>query len=553
MKKTKKYIAGLLVLSASLFTSCDNDFKNINKSPATVYEVDPVSFLYNIQTQASTAGTTWTESYACKLRWMQYCSGIWGYNTNNYTDLGLGGSYGEYNTMGSYARHIPYYIEQNMPDQLENYTLLIEVANIMLISKGIQASDTYGSLVYTEGWGTRSGREDLIEPVFETQEELYDIWNKELKETINKLKSATNQVSIKNYDMAYSGDADKWVKAANSLRMRMALRLLKRDPAKAKSIASEVLSSGEYFNGIEDSFILYFDNYWTTQGDWHSVIDMDRAAAPFMNYLKKYDDPRKRLFFQINNLTPDNITKYNSEQTDDNKKMPETLTRWEGGTVSYDFRATDQNYLSRYLADGTDMRAMNRPQTRLWKGAQDNGTAGGWVPVVTYADFCFMAAEFTLEGVNSSKTAQAWYEEGIRASLEQWSEIGKYCQINDYKAVTEDEIDTFLAQEGIAWNPAIAKEQIYCQSWVEHFKNNNESWALWRRTGYPNTLSTVVTFDPVMVLSQVQDIPRRKKFTYPAEGSANYANQVARLKKMEEDPDFGDVNSEFGRIWWDKK
>ena len=60
-------------------------------------------------------------------------------------------------------------------------------------------------------------------------------------------------------------------------------------------------------------------------------------------------------------------------------------------------QAEDVCRTSRYL-DDIDMRPMNRPQTRLWKGAQDEGTAGGWVPLVTYADFCFMAAEFTLEG-----------------------------------------------------------------------------------------------------------------------------------------------------------
>lgn len=554
MKRTKQYIVGLMTVTMGMLSSCDAEFIDINKSPATVYEVDPVTFLYNVQNQISTSGATWTDSYACKLRWMQYCANIWGYSQTNFTDIGIGNSmYSEYITMGSYARHIEHYINQNMPEKLAEYSNLIEVARITLISKGLQTSDTFGSLVYTEGWGMRSGNDDLINPVFETQEELFSVWDQELKDAIGKLKSASSQASIAKYDMAYAGDVSKWVKAANALRMRIALRWFKRNPEKAKSIASEVLSSGYYFEGIDDSFIFYFDNYWTTLGDWHSVIDMDRASAPFMRYLKKFNDPRKRLFFQINNLTPENIVKYNAEQTDEKKYIPTNLTQWEGGTVSYDERSTDPCYTSRYMSDGTDMRAMNRPQTRLWKGAQDNGSAGGWVPVVTYADFCFMASEFALEGVTSNRSAQEWYEEGLRASLRQWSKIGEYCQINDYKAVTEDEIDAFISQEGIAWNPAMAKEQIYCQTWVEHFKNNNESWALWRRTGYPNQTSSVVTLDPVMVLKQEQNVPRRKKFSYPAEGSPNYENQVKRLDDMASDPEFGPVNSEYGRLWWDKQ
>lgn len=554
MKKLKYSILGLFISSIGLFTSCEADFEDINRSPATVYEVDPVTFLHNVQLAASKAGSTWMDSYATKLRWMQYCSNIWGYSQTNFTDIGIGGAmYSEYDEMGSYATHIKYYIEQNMPDELNAYSDLIEVSRIMLIYKGIHTSDTYGSLVYSEGWGTKNGNPDLVDPVYQTQEELYTVWNTELKEAANKLGSSNGQKSIANYDHAYSGDTGKWIKAANALRLRIALRLLKRAPETAKSIATDVLGSGNIFQGVDDSFILYFDNNWTTNGDWHSVIDMDRASAPFMDYLTRYDDPRKRLFFQINNLTPENIARYNDEQTNPNLDIPVGTTQWEGGTVSFDERATDANYIARTLSDGTDMRAMNKPQTRLWKGAQDGGSGGGWVPMLTYADFCFMASEFALEGVSSSKSAQEWYEEGVRASLKQWSEIAEYSQINNFMAITDAEIDAFMAQTDIAWNPAIAKEQIYSQSWVEHFKNNNESWAMWRRTGFPNQNTTVVTFDPVMVLGQEQNIPRRKKFTFPAEGTANYQNKVQGLETMAADPEFGDVTNEFGRLWWDKQ
>ncbi|WP_339841333.1 SusD/RagB family nutrient-binding outer membrane lipoprotein [uncultured Maribacter sp.] len=554
MKKIRYTIIGSLLCTIVLLSSCEKDFEDINKSPATVYTADPVTFLHNVQLNVSTASSTWVDSYATKLRWMQYCSNIWGYSQTNFTDIGIGGTlYSEYNSMGSYVSHIPYYIEENMPEELDSYSNLIDVSRVLLIYKGIQASDTFGSLVYSEGWGTRSENAETVTPVFQTQEELYTVWNNELKGIVNRLASATDQKNISNYDLAYGGDVNKWIKAANALRLRIALRLLKRAPDVAKTIAADVLGSDKHFESTNDSFILYFDNQWTTKGEWHSVIDMDRASAPFMTYLNKYDDPRKRLFFQPNNLTPENIAQYNSEQTDPAKHIAPTTTQWEGGTVSYDYRATDTNYMARSLEDGTDMRAMNRPQTRLWKGAQDSGSGGGWAPVVTYADFCFMASEFALEGVSSGKSAQEWYEEGVRASLRQWSDIGGHTQINNYEAITETEIEDFLSQTDIAWNPAIAKEQIYNQTWVEHFKNNNEAWALWRRTGFPNQSSSVVTWDPVIVLGQEQNVPRRSKFSYPAEGTPNYENMVDRFDKMSADPEFGNIDNEFGRLWWDKQ
>lgn len=552
MKKIQSAVLGFTALLTTL-SSCES-FTDINKSVATVYEVDPIGLLYQVQAKSQSAGSTWTDSYACKLRWLQYCSNIWGYSTTNFTYFATSiGSdlYNEYINMGSYARHIEYYVNEFVPEGPAAYTNLIETARIMLISKGIQASDMHGSLVYTEGWGTRMGKPELIEPHYQTQEELYTLWDKELKEAASKMKTSTNQKSLAGYDMAYNGDAAQWVKAANALRLRIAIRLMKRDPAKAKAIAQEVLS-GDIFASNKDGLILRFDKLFTSEGDWHSVIDMDRASAPFMKYLTKFEDPRKRLYFQINNLTPENVAKYNQKQTDPANFIPADFTRWEGGTVSYDERATDKRYQSRDL-NGTDMRAMNKPQTRLWKGMQDNGSGGSWFPVLTYADFCFMAAEFSLEGVSSGKTAEEWYTTAVRSSIEQWSEIGDYCKINDYVAVTPTEIDAFLAQDGIKWNPATGKEQIYCQEWVEHFKNNNESWVLWKRTGYPNTQSKVVTFDKVMITKVEQTIPRRTRFSYPAEGSPNYTNKVKSLEEMAKDPEFGQIVDEFGRLWFDKK
>lgn len=541
-----------------LFGACDNDFVKINTDTGTVLEVDPVTLLYQAESNYNTYQSMWDDSYACKLRWLQYCTGIWGYGTTNFTFFNsrIGQTlYSEYNDVGAYVRHMEYLVSQLPEAEAAQYANLVQIGRIILITKGIATTDMHGSLVYSEGWGMRSGHEEWTEPKFQTQEELFSVWDAELKDCIQKIQAAGTGISLSGYDVCYDGKMEQWVKAANAVRLRIALRIYKRKPEEAKAIAKEVLAAGNAIpTSIDDSFIMYFDKLFTSGGDWHSVIDMDRASAPFMTYLKRFNDPRKRLFFQINALTPENVARYNAEQTNPDNRIPDDFTRWEGGTVSNDYKSTDKRYISRSIkADGTDMRAANKPQTRLWKGMQDEGSGGSWFPILTYADFCFMAAEFTLDGVPSAKSAQAWYEEGVRASIRQWSEIGDYCKINDYEAVTDAEIDAFLAQEGIRWNPAMAKEQIYCQAYVEFFKNNNESWALWRRTGYPNTESTIITWDPVIINKEVQRVPRRTRFSYPAAGSPNYNNAVERIETMMQDPEFGLMTDEFGRLWWDKK
>ena len=105
-----------------------------------------------------------------------------------------------------------------MPEQEAAYSNLFDVAHVLLITKGIQTSDVYGSLVYSDGWGTRNGNVEMLEPAFQTQEELFTLWNQELKELANNLATASNQISFQNYDLAYSGDMNKWVKATNAVR-----------------------------------------------------------------------------------------------------------------------------------------------------------------------------------------------------------------------------------------------------------------------------------------------------------------------------------------------
>lgn len=56
---------------------------------------------------------------------------------------------------------------------------------------------------------------------------------------------------------------------------------------------------------------------------------------------------------------------------------------------------------------------------------------------------------------------------------------------------------------------------------------------MYKRTNYPSTTSMLVTWEPINVYGELQQVPRRKKFTMPAEGSANYANQVKRLEDMQ--------------------
>lgn len=550
-------------VAALSFNSCSTDFEEINSNVATIYEVEPERFLYDVQ--ASTRCSSWEwyyDYYVAQTRWMQYgCRRIGNTNTTfQYTNNNIFAQrYSNcFLTTGSYMKHMEYNVNTTIPEaERSQYSNVVEVARITLIYQGLFTSDTQGSLAYTQGWSLRSGG-NITEPEFDTQEELYAIWDAELKESINKLKTNTNQKSFAGYDMAFNGDVSKWIKAANAIRLRLALRYMKRDMTKAKAIATEVLSaSADLPASTDDSFIFWMDGKYSDNGDYQSVNDLIRASKGFMDYLNKYSDPRRRMFFRINNLTDENLAEWNAANPDN--QIPTGLGRWVGGTASFDL-LKDKTEMAKYAENtldpenrALDMQPVNKPQTRIFSGFYDKGSAGTWFPNVTYADFCFMAAEFALEGVTSNKTSEQWYTEGVRSSLQLWNKVGEFCKIHDYAAMTEEEMNTFMAQADIKWNPTKGKEQIYTQTYVEDFKNSNESWALYKRTGFPNSTTSILTLEECKANGTVQTVPRRMRFSYPLEGTANYANEMKKLEEMAKDPNFGDMTNEYGRIWWDIK
>lgn len=235
--------------------------------------------------------------------------------------------------------------------------------------------------------------------------------------------------------------------------------------------------------------------------------------------------------------------------------------------TNFDWREDDLSWDRNWFAGGVATptsgvhagvpgRISNPQQQRLWMGhftiGGVAGTGGMWFPVMTFADFCLLAAEFVLrKNIPSHRTAQQWYETGVRASIEQWNEVARFADIINRPTITEADIQNFLAMPEIAWDPANALEQIYAQMFVEHFKNTHEMYAVWRRTNFPSPQTSLITAEEIRIDGEIMQIPRRRRFGPPAPGTANYQNIARALEVMMQDPKFGDPQSEFGRLWWD--
>ncbi|OJU25659.1 MAG: hypothetical protein BGN92_01200 [Sphingobacteriales bacterium 41-5] len=166
------------------------------------------------------------------------------------------------------------------------------------------------------------------------------------------------------------------------------------------------------------------------------------------------------------------------------------------------------------------------------------------------------------------KTAQQWYEDGIRNSMkiyQQWGERMKVLSAAeataaDYAPITDAKIAAYLAQPQIAYTGSSAHklELIVSQAWVNFFMRPEEAWSTWKRTGLPkfkeyaaaNPTDGTAFLDAISAGASPLLIPRRS--ILPTPNSFNIENFNAAVTKLGAKPEDLQPNKSEGRIFWDK-
>jgi hypothetical protein len=131
----------------------------------------------------------------------------------------------------------------------------VQIARIWKVWLFHRATDLFGDIPYFEA-ANGTG----ILPKYDTQKEIYYDMVKELKEAAVALDE--NKMNPGANDLIFGGNIQKWKKFANSLRLRLAMRMSEVDPAKAKTEAEEAVASGLLLSGNSESVkILRTEDY----------------------------------------------------------------------------------------------------------------------------------------------------------------------------------------------------------------------------------------------------------------------------------------------------
>ena len=562
MKIAYKKLLMSLALVALVASGCDDELIEANRNPDVLTNIAPENqFLSATLSIHSQDFEAYYDFYRRIMPWMQYVTPLNGNGinfTNNVDNFSQ--RYGRlYTGIGDALTDVEQLIAKLPEEEQPRYTHMIAMARILKAFYTFYVSDIYGSIPYTEAWQARYG--GTLTPKYEDQPTLFAKLDSDIKAAMNTLKTAppVSQVSLGNYDQYFRGDATAWVRAANALRLKIASRLIKRDPSAAQAIAQEVLGDApEYLmSSNEEGWVLKSTASFVSGGNWNP--DGLFAPKPLVDFMWDNNDPRLDAFVAPNGYSQATIDVLIAEGELE-PGTTEAPRRYFGSFTSPDASASaaNQKYYTPRTAtiNGADTRVdtLSLIQRRLFQPSFDEGDGAGTglvtIPVITYADFCFMRAEFAARDL-TTEDAETFYNAGVTASIEWYDQLAVEGQLTNYTPLTDSEISDYLAQPGIAFDETIALEQIACQAYIHFFRQPAEGWASWKRTGFPNTTSVLALADMKSNGASLQ-VPRRAPLPLLNETFANYENQKAAYDAMAQDPGFGAGPTDaFGRVWWD--
>lgn len=404
--------------------------------------------------------------------------------------------------------------EQDLPE-------IAAIATIVKVEGMHRVADAYGPIPYNNyGSGT-------LQNTYSSLQDVYTQFFTELDEAIDVLtpyaQGNPSATIFKPYDNVYAGNITNWIKFANTLRLRLALRIVYANAGLAQTEAEKSISNpfGVISNLNERAALQHSSNlnyYHPLQEIAYSFNAGEaRMSASMDAYMNGYADPRRAVYF-----TKADDGNYHGV------RQGITTTNW-----------------TPYTGTKISNLNMNMSSTQIvW---------------MTAAESYFLRAEGALRGWNMGATAEDLYNQGIVVSFAenglQASDAATYSADN---ALTPIAFTDNSGQSGnniaapsaitIAWNAAdnleTNLERIITQKWIAMYPDGPEGWAEFRRTGYPK-LFPVVTNNSngtVNTALQVRRIP------YPqSEYNNNRAGVQSGIAAL------GGPDGGGWKLWWDKK
>lgn len=531
MKHTSKLsvlACGILFAGSSVFCSCTDKFEqwNINPDEVTPDMMDADNLktgaLYSqMQRGVFVVGQDLGGTY--QIHQMLNADNYAGYFANIKDSYDIGNRHSDHYNMVSKWFTLPF--DDTYPNIMQPCKQIFEnsdegsmdraMATVVKVFGMHRLTDKYGPIPYSK-FGTD------IAVAYDAQQDIYNQFFTELDQAIETMltyvaSGSTNYLA--RYDNVYLGNVNKWLKFANTLRLRLAMRISYVDEAKARTEIQKALDSEAGLMASTSDDAVFHNNtnaFSFTNPIWEvtqSFNDM-RMGATMDVYLNGLQDPRRAAYF----------TAVNGEYHGMRNGMTSGFAQMAATTSAANFESESD------------------------------------LPWMRAAEAYFLQAEAKLRFGLGNGDVKDLYEQGIRTSMASNnvnSGVDAYIAnstntpstswVNPANSQSVN-VSAWVSTLPVAWddsaNTEKKLERIITQKWIALYPDGQEAWSEMRRTGYPGWVR-IATYASASGVSD-NDLIRRIQFS-TTELSNNSANVQEAIKLL------GGQDNAGTRLWWDVK
>ena len=531
-----KYTTALLLGGLLSFSSCTDNFADFNSTDGAYTEelqkydnqtnlVPFATIQKGIIYQTGVDGTDWQYQVIQNLVADMFCGYFHdmngSFNANNST-YNLNNGWTSAMWVYTYGYVMPSIADAEALNTEKEWPLYHAITKILKVATLHRVSDYYGPILY-DGFGTADQKP-------QSQEEVYKRFFEDLETAVNILKDYKGGVSFESADfMMPEGKRTpaQWLKFANSLRLRLAMRVSNVAPELAEKQAKAALdaANGGVLETANETVGEYgIPNPLGGVAGWSEVY----MNASLESFLKGYNDPRLKSYFN---------------PAQDGRDKDGNINREVAGVKQ--LSSIEDEYKG--VRQGTGV-ADNRYSTH----SQTTVTTASKIIVMSAAEVWFLRAEAALR-YNTGDDVENCYKQGVTVSFAQWDANGvsDYLESDDRPAAYVDVFDAKFNADAPStitpkWDNTADKEEklerIITQKWLALYPEGCEAWAEQRRTGYPRLIKVAVNNSGNTI--STDDMIRRVFFNqdYKTDNKALYDALVSKL---------GGADNGGTRLWWD--
>ncbi|MVT11120.1 SusD/RagB family nutrient-binding outer membrane lipoprotein [Chitinophaga tropicalis] len=290
-------------------------------------------------------------------------------------------------------------------------------------------TDLYGDVPYKQ----TADIEKYLTPQYDNQRDIYLGLLAELKTAAGLINTSADGIAG---DILLRGDLLKWKKFANSLRLRIALRIADQEFDAAKAVFDEI--------GADNSNLIASND---------ENVKLNYLASPNQNPVAKNRETRND--YRISKSVVDKLNALNDPRLTIYAAMPRDTNKIIGVTNGLPTDSASRLGFNKTSDVGAVFTAASAPAV-----------------LFSYAELLFIKAEAAQRGLLAGEDAATLYAAAVTASLKQYG-------------VSDAAVATYLLQPSVVYNAANYKQSIGDQKWLALFGDGLAGFAEWRRLDYP--------------------------------------------------------------------